>query len=179
MFRFGKFGSHRNETNQSTEISVISVRFGRPLHSWLLAIQTFDHLAIRTSSHMTIQTYGLLVIQTYGLLAIQTSGHLSQNFPDWEIFSLPWRLHQSQIPNVLPGHSSGRFSGLTFITFATRNSGCISTQINTYPFTWIASVVCLILDQTINLLSETMGQFLNTHISAQYNFSPLTHSLPL
>ena len=87
--------------------------------SGILAIRSSGHPAILSSGHLTIWSSGLLVIWSSRLLAIwssdhlviQTSGHptiwssvsMPQKCPYWDIFGLPsCRLHQSQIPNVLP-----------------------------------------------------------------------------
>ena len=59
-----------------------------------------DHQAIRPSSHLTIWSSNYSVFWSSGLLAFS----MPQKCPYWDIFGLPYcRLHQSQIPNVLPG----------------------------------------------------------------------------
>ena len=84
-----------------------------------LVIQTSGYLIIRSSGHPTIRSSDRPVIRPSGYLVIQSSGHLiirpsgdltirssvlmPQKCPYWNIFGLPnCRLHQSQIPNVLP-----------------------------------------------------------------------------
>ena len=73
-----------------------------------------DHLAIRPSGHLVIQTSGHLIIWPSGYPVIRPSGHpvfwpsvpMPQKCPYWDIFGLHYcRLHQSQIPNVLPACS--------------------------------------------------------------------------
>ena len=78
-----------------------------------------DHLVIRLSGHPNFWPSGLLAIQSCSHPAIWSSSHpvfwpsghpnfwpfvlMSQKCPYWDIFGLPCRLHQSQIPNVLLG----------------------------------------------------------------------------
>ena len=61
----------------------------------VMTIRLSDHLVIRPSGHPTIRSFGLLVFWP--------SVPMPQKCPYWDIFGLPYcRLHQSQIPNVLP-----------------------------------------------------------------------------
>ena len=95
--------------------------------SGYLVIQTSGHLVIRPSGHPTIRSSDHSVIWSSRLLAIwssdhlviQTSGHptiwssvsMPEKCPYWDIFGLPsCRLHQSQIPNVLPASFPPLFS---------------------------------------------------------------------
>ena len=76
-----------------------------------LIIRPSDHLVIWPYGHLVIQTSGHLIIRPFRHPTIRSSGHLvfwpfvlmPQKCPYWDIFGLSYcRLHQSQIPNVLP-----------------------------------------------------------------------------
>ena len=87
-----------------------------------LIIRPSDHLVIRPSGHLVIWSSRLLAIWSSDDLVIRSSNHtdfwssghlvfwpsvlMPQKCPYWNIFDLPnCRLHQSQIPYVLPVHA--------------------------------------------------------------------------
>ena len=109
--------------------------------SGLLAIWSSGHPAIWSSGHLTIWSSSLLVIWSSRLLAIWSSDHLvirssdhtdfwssghlvfwpsvlmPQKCPYWNIFDQPnCRLHQSQIPNVLPANPNPDVTFLLLMT---------------------------------------------------------------
>ena len=101
----------------SSEISVLLVirtsvhldfRPSRPLAFRLLAIWPSRLLAFRL---VAIWTYGLCISSLWTSRlwnsSLWTSWHLlaSIKCPGQDIFGLPCRLHQSQIPNILPAHT--------------------------------------------------------------------------
>ena len=78
----------------------------------LLVIQTLNFWPSRLL-HFGLLAFEFLAIQTLDfwpsrLLDFWTSGLQTSYFLyhclDWDFLHLPFRLHQSQIPNVLPGH---------------------------------------------------------------------------
>ena len=71
--------------------------------SRLLAIWSSGHPTIRSSGHPVIRPSGHPTIRSSGHLVFWPSVSMPQKCPYWDIFGLPYcRLHQSQIPNVLP-----------------------------------------------------------------------------
>ena len=91
-----------------------------------LIIRPSDHLVIRPSGHLVIWSSRLLAIWSSDHLVIRSSDHtdfwssghlvfwpsilMPQKCPYWNIFDLPnCRLHQSQIPNVLPDTTTTYF----------------------------------------------------------------------
>ena len=130
--------------------SLLAIRPSDHLTIWssdLLVIWLSGHPDFWPSDHQVIQPYGHPTIWLSGHLdfwpsdhpTIWLSGHLTiwssdhptiwpsvpmpQKCPYWDIFGLSYcRLHQSQIPNVLPSqgcykfwHGKSKFNGFTII----------------------------------------------------------------
>ena len=82
-------------------------------HSVIPTIRPSDYLVIQTSDHQVIQPSGTSRSSDHPVFWPSVS--MPQKCPYWDIFGIPYcRLHQSQIPNVLPDDSSMVLGGSLF-----------------------------------------------------------------